>query len=315
MLDVPGMKSARLSNPSSVARVPADAVLRGLLWMFLSSLAFASMIMCVRVSSAKFTTFEMTFWRSLFGVLILLPFMARGGFVRLRTRQLGYHTLRSVIQFTGVVLWFYAIGHINLSQGQSLQFTVPLFTVGLAAIFLGERVDIFRWIATLSGFAGVLIILRPGFNEVSVVAILTVVSAACYGGANVVTKVLQREDSSETIVFYMCLMHTPVALIIALALGFTIPALADWPALVGIAIAATLAHYFLAQGLGAAPAGVVMPFDFLKLPVVTALAYVLFAEIPDLWAWIGAVVICGATYFVMRRETRLGRSAVKAAEA
>ena len=138
--------------------------LRGFVWITLSTFAFMSMVMVVRHLSDSYNTGELAFWRALIGLGLLAPIFARSGSALFRTTQFRYHLLRNVMHFVGVAGWFYAISHINLSTGMALQFTVPLFTIVLAIFILGEKVDAARWVATAIGFAGVLVILRPGIE-------------------------------------------------------------------------------------------------------------------------------------------------------
>ena len=293
--------------PAAGAR-EARNVLHAVLWMLAGDVSFAVMIMFVRALTDSLSALELAFWRAMIGSLLMLPFMLRRGIRGLRTTRMGTHALRSVVQYLGIALWFSAIAHINLSQGTALQFTVPLFTIAMAAVFLKERVDPFRWAITVAGFGGVLVVLRPWSAEIPPVAIVAIVSAAGYAAANVVTKDLQRTESSETIVFYMNVMHVPLALVPALFV-WTGPSLADWPAVLGMSVAASLAHYCLAQGLGKAPASVVMPVDFMKLPLVAGFAWVVFGEPSSVWAWLGGTIIFGATWLLTRRETRRARAA------
>ncbi len=278
--------------------------LRGGVWMFLSTFAFAAMVVFVRDASATFNAFEVTFWRALFGLAIMVPWLARVRLRRLATKRAHVHLTRNVVHFIGIVTWFHAVARINLSVGMALQFTVPLFTIAMAALMLKERVGAARWTATAIGFAGVLVIVRPDAGAIDSLAVITLVSAAFYAGSNIATKMIGRGDSSELVVFYMHLMHLPMALIAALVLGMTMPGWADLPVLFGVALSATLAHYLLAQALREADASVVMPIDFLRLPWVAALAFVLYGETPLAGAWIGGAVIFGATYYILRREAR-----------
>jgi drug/metabolite transporter (DMT)-like permease len=283
--------------------------LRGFIWITLSTFAFMSMVMFVRYLSDRYNTGELAFWRALLGIALLAPIFARSGSALFRTSQFRYHLLRNTMHFVGVAGWFYAIAHINLSTGMSLQFTVPLFTIVLAILVLREKVDAARWVATAVGFAGVLIILRPGVEPVTLAAIAAIVSAVGYAAANIATKVLMRNCSSDTIVFYMNIMHLPMALCLAWALGgISIPALADIPWLFGLAASATLAHWLLAKALGEADASLIIVVDFTKLPWVTLAAFVFFAETPVVWAWIGGAVIFASTLYIVRREARAARS-------
>ena len=281
---------------------------RGMVWMFLSTFAFTSMVGFVREATATFNAFEVTFWRAFFGLVVMVPWLVRVRFRRLRTTRAKIHLTRNVVHFIGIVMWFYVVARINLSVGIALQFTVPLFTIAMAALILKERVDAARWTATAIGFAGVLVIIRPDTGAVDVLAAITLMSAAFYAASNIATMAIGREDSSELVVFYMHLMHLPMALIGALVFGISVPSWSDLPTLVGVAVSATLAHYLLAQALREADASVVMPIDFLRLPWVAALAFTLYGEIPEPGAWIGGAIIFGAAYYILRRESRVGRT-------
>ena len=156
--------------------LPAN--IRGFIWILLSTFSFMAMVMLVRHLSDRYNTGELAFWRASLGLLLLAPVFLRRGQSLFRTRQVDLHLVRNSLHFVGVPGWFYAISTINLSVGMSLQFTVPLFTIVLAILILRERVDAARWIATAFGFAGVLIILRPGMEPVTLAAVAAIVSAA-----------------------------------------------------------------------------------------------------------------------------------------
>jgi drug/metabolite transporter (DMT)-like permease len=281
--------------------------IRGCVWMFLSTFAFAAMVGFVREASNSFNAFEVTFWRALFGLAFMIPWLVRVRLRGLGTARAGLHLTRNIVHFIGIIAWFYVVERINLSVGIALQFTVPLFTIVMAAAILKERVDAARWTATAIGFAGILVIVRPDTGAFDALAAITLVSAAFYAGSNIATKAIGRADSSEVVVFYMHLMHVPMALAGALAFGMSVPGWADLPVLAGVAVCATLAHYLLAQALREADASVIMPIDFLRLPWTASLAYVLFGETPLAGAWIGGAVIFVATYYILRREARAGR--------
>jgi drug/metabolite transporter (DMT)-like permease len=298
---------------SPIARFRAlPPVLRGGLWMVLGTFAFAAMIILVRKTSQTFSAFEIAFWRAAFGLVFMAPWLARVGLAGFRTQRAGSHAIRNVFHLIGIVTWYYAVSRINLSEGIALQFTVPLFTIGLAVLLLGERVDARRWIATLVGFAGVLVILRPGFAVIDVVALVTLLSAAFYAVSNVYTKFIVRTDSPDVVVFYMNLMQLPLALALAVAAGWTTPGWADLPWLAAVAASATLAHYLLTLAFREADASVMIPIDFLKLPWVAALAFIFFDEVPAVWGWLGGLIVFGSTYYIVRREARIVRSSAAA---
>ena len=155
--------------------LPAN--IRGFIWILLSIFSLMAIVMLVRHLSDRYNTGKFAFWRASLGLLPAPVFLRRGQSL-FRTRQFDLHLVRNSLYFIGVAGCFYAISTINLSVGMSLQFTVPLFTIVLAILILRERVDAARWIATALGFAGVLIILRPGMEPVTLAAVAAIVSAA-----------------------------------------------------------------------------------------------------------------------------------------
>lgn len=286
-------------------------VARGMVWMLLSVLAFVSMIMLVRHTSERFSPFELAFWRALSSLILMAPFLWRGGLRGLYTPCFRLHACRNAFHFIAIVAWFYAISKINLSLGISLQFTVPLFTVALAILVLGEKIDGPGLIVTGVGFSGVLFALRPGLADIEPVALITLGSAFCYAVPNIFTKLIARTDSSDLVVFYMNLMHLPLALTGALIVGLTPPNLADIPWLFAVGATGTLAHYLLAQALRECDAARVIPLDFLKLPLVALFAYLIFDQRPDLWSWAGGAIIFAATYYIVQREALRSRRRVQ----
>jgi drug/metabolite transporter (DMT)-like permease len=274
--------------------------LRGVIYMALSTFCFAAMILFVRVASAKFSAFEIAFWRALFGLALMIPWLVRTRLAGVRTKRLKFHILRNAIHVGGVTLWFYAVSRMNLTEAMALQFTVPLFTMLLAVVFLGERLDGMRWAATAVGFFGVLVILRPGWIDISLAALTVLASSCLYGFTNFATKLLSTTESGNTVVFYMNVVHLPFTLLGAVFFWVT-PALADLPWLAGVGLAAYGAHFFLTAAFRNADATVVMPVDFIKLPVMAVLAFTFLGEVPDIWSWIGGAVIFAATYFNLRR--------------
>lgn len=285
---------------------------RGLLWNLMSAFAFMSMIMLVRYMSKGYNTGELFFWRAAIGLVLFMPVVLRAGPTLFRTRRAGLHVFRNLMHFVGIACWFYAVAAMNLSMAMALQFTIPLFTIVLAILFLGEKVEPARWLATAIGFAGVLIILRPGMEPITLAAVMALVSAVGYAGSNVTTKALVREDAGDTVVFYMNLMHVPMALVLAEVLGgLKLPPLADLPWLIAIGACGTAAHWLMARALSVADASLVVIIDFTKLPWVTLGALVIFGEAPVVWAWVGGAVIFFATFYIARREARAKAPAAK----
>lgn len=274
--------------------------------MLASTVFFASMHACVRFISAEIHPFEVTFFRNLFGFVALVPWLVIQGLEPLRTRRIGLHFARAGTNVVAMLMFFMALSMTPMVQVQALAFTAPLFTTVLAALLLKEAVRIRRWMATLAGFIGALIIIRPGFQPIDAGALLTLASAAVWAVTMIIIKQLSRTDSAFTITAYMVILMTPMSLIAA------VPVWA-WPNgtqlgwLAACGITGTVAQFLMAHAFRLADTSVVLPLDFMKVVWGALIAWLWFSEVVGIWTWIGALIIfTGATYIVFR-ERRLER--------
>ncbi len=290
------------------ARLRAIPVpVQGALYMTGAAFGFAVMNAIIRELSQALHPFEIAFFRNLFSLLFMLPLLFRGGGLALRTERLGAHLLRALIGLGGMLAWFSALASLPLTEAVALNFTVPLFATIGAALFLGEVVGIRRWSATAVGFLGVLIILRPGFTEITPVMSLPILASLFMASAMLMVKSLSRTETAGTVVLYMVLIATPLSLIPALFVW-------RWPDTTGLLLLlllggiATLAHLAFSRACARADASAVIPFDYLRLPFVGVIGYLVFGELSDLWTWVGAGVIAGAAIYIARREARLARA-------
>jgi drug/metabolite transporter (DMT)-like permease len=283
-----------------------STVLAGASWMLAQAASFASMVAVVRWLSPTYSAYEIVFFRCVVAIALQLPWFCRSGFRELTTQRLGLVVLRGLFGFAGMAAWFVALGRLPLSDAVALQFTLPLFTVVGAALFLGERVDARRAMATLVGFAGALVIIRPGFAEVSPAALIVLLSALLYAGTHLTTKALAGRVSGQMLAFQFHVISLPLALGPAIP-DWVTPPLADWPWLVALGGFGTLAHVFMGRAYRLADASVIVPIDFSKLVMAGAFGWVLFREVSDAWTWLGAAVIFGATTYITRFEARRER--------
>ncbi len=282
-------------------------VLKGALWATAAA-AFHSLVpVAVRLLSESMPAIEIVFLRNLIGLMALFGFFAWRGLGRLHTARIGLHFQRTVLNFAGMWLWFAALGLMPLGQAVALHFTVPLMAVLLAVMILGERPGVARWIATLIGFCGVLVILRPGMIEVDLPALMVLGSAVSYAGVSTYTRVLGRTESPIVTTFYYQLMLTLFAAGPAFFV-WQMPGWHDVPALLLVAFAGTVAPYCLIRAYMHAEASMVAPIDFLRLPFTTLMAIFLFAEPTELWTWVGAAIIFASTTFITRREAKAART-------
>lgn len=283
----------QLSHPTAVAV--------GL--MLISALASSVMHVIVRIASQEISSLQVTFLRSIFAFLVLVPFMIRSGHMKLRTKRPWLHIVRGVLSFLSVASWYYALATIPLAEATALSFTSTIFVTAGAALFYGERVGAMRWGAVLLGLTGTLVILRPGFAIVSWGAILTVASGLLFAAAMLIVKTLARSDDNLTIIFYAPLLVAIFAF--PPAVPFWI-----WPSgtiwLIGLAMGtlAAISHWVVTEALRIGQASVTMTADYSRLVWTTLIAYVLFKELPDAWTWAGSALILASTIFITLNETR-----------
>ena len=286
--------------------------LRGMGCMLLSTLAFVCMHVSVRHVSEGLHPFEIAFFRNLFSFVPLLPWIYRDGLAVFRTDRIGLHGLRSVMNILAMLAFFTALTITPLVQITALSFTAPLFATVFAVLILRETIRARRIAALVIGFVGTLVILRPGLIAIDLGSALVLASAIIWAGTVMVIKVLARTESSVTITAYMALFMTPLALAPA-ALVWVWPDLTQLMWLLLIGIFGSVGQLLVAQALRDADTTVVMPLDFLKLIWAAALGYLVFAEIPVVWTWVGGLMIAGSASYIAYRENKL--KTVRSAEA
>ncbi|MDP6883810.1 MAG: DMT family transporter, partial [Rhodospirillales bacterium] len=248
--------------------------IRGALWITLANLCFTAMAGIIRHVSADVHPFEIAFFRAFFGLIFMAPWFLRIGLSSLRSRRVGMHVCRSLFMLGAAMTWFTAISLMPIAEVTALSFTTPLFATLGAALFLAERVGLRRAAAIGVGFAGAMIILRPGIETLTMPALAALAAAAFSAAGMVVVKSLSRTESAATIVTYVGLLLTPLSLVPALFVWSTpSPGSLAWLAALGLV--ANLGHLSFARAMAAADASAVLPFDFLKLLFTATLGYLL----------------------------------------
>ena len=276
------------------------------LWMMGSIAAFTAMAIAGRAVKDVHDTFEIMTWRSLIGfVLVLGVAVARGRLAEVRTDRLRSHLLRNVVHFTGQNLWFHALAMIPLAQVFALEFTSPLWVIGLAALFLGERITRAKVIAGGLGFVGILAVARPDFANLDPGVAAALLSAVCFAATSVLTKALTRNESIVSILFWLTCMQLCMGLVaagwdgdLALPTAQTLP----WLALIGVC--GLCAHFCLTSALALAPAGIVAPMDFARLPVIFVIGRVWYDEPVAPGVLLGAGLIVAGILINLRAGNR-----------
>jgi S-adenosylmethionine uptake transporter len=285
----------------AATRPPISAAVTGAAWMLFAGLWYTLTGAIVRHLSASLPVFELAFLRAGLTLLLFLPYAVQAGRAGLVTRQFRVHALRSVLTYAGIVFWFFGVSAIPLGDYYALYFTMPLFTIAGAALALRERVPPQVWIAVAVGFAGALVIIRPGLIAVSLGAVCALAAALTYAGSNVVTRVLSRHDPVAVVVIYSNFLVLLIGLVPA-ALVWRTPTWAETPYVLALGVASTFAQYCYTRAIATAYARVVQPFDFFRLPIAAVLGFFLFGETLEVWTWVGAVIIFAAGSDVLRHE-------------
>jgi drug/metabolite transporter (DMT)-like permease len=285
-----------------------SAVLQAAAWMSGAIVAFTSMAMAGRAVAVEHDTFETMVFRSIVGfVVVLIVAKAAGTLGQINTRRMGLHVMRNVSHFTGQNLWFYAITVIPLAQVFALEFTSPLWVMALAAIFLGERLTQPRVVAAALGFIGVLIVARPDTTTLDPNVLIAAAAAIGFAGSAIFTKLLTRTETVTCILFWLTAMQAIFGLTMAGYDGdIALPTAQSAPWLTLIAFAGLTAHFCLTKALILAPASIVMPIDFLRLPIIAVIGMLFYNEGLDLLVLLGGALILAGNLYMVRSESRRG---------
>jgi drug/metabolite transporter (DMT)-like permease len=272
---------------------------RGAAWMSGAVLSFLAMALAGRELSASLGTFQILFFRSLIGLVVIGVLAWHAGWARLRTAHPALHIGRNLAHFGGQFGWFFAIAAIPLAEVFAIEFTIPLWTALLAVLFLGERLTARRMAAIAVGLAGVLLILRPGAGLMHPAAFAALAGAVAYAVSYVLTKRLTPTEAPLAILFYMTVVQLPLGLVGALLQWRELAwPMAPWLLVVGLG--ALTAHYCIARAFALADIAVVIPVDFVRLPLVALIGYAFYGERLDALAVAGMVLIVGANLINLR---------------
>ncbi|MBY6115668.1 DMT family transporter [Mameliella alba] len=280
--------------------------LRGCLWMTGAIASFTIMAIAGRAVSLDLDTFEIMLFRSLIGIVIVVGAASLAGTLgHINRNRMRTHLLRNLFHFSGQNLWFFSITAIPLAQVFALEFTSPFWVMVLSALILGERLTKNRVAAAVLGFVGILIVTRPSPETAHIGQLTAALAAIGFAGSAVYTRLLTRTEKITCILFWLTVMQAGFGLICAGIDGdIALPAVSSLPWVALIAVAGLVAHFCLTTALSLAPATVVMPIDFARLPVIALVGVALYAEPLDPLVLLGAVIIFGANYANIWLETR-----------
>lgn len=266
--------------------------------------SLSAMHAIVRFLSSSIHPFELAFFRSLLGFIVIMPLLLRGGIDSVRTHQPRLQMLRGVVSIAAMMSWFYGLSMVPLADATALSFTNVIFGSLAAMIFLRERMTMARGVAVSIGFVGVLVILRPGFAQIDIGVVCVLFSALCWGFSVVIVKQLSRTDSAVSIVAWVGIQLSILSLPFALSVWIW-PTTEQWLWLSLLGALATIGHLCMVQGLKLADAMTIFPLDFTRLIWASLFGLFIFSESPDVWTFVGAGIIVISGTFMLSREDRI----------
>ena len=282
------------------------ASLRAGIWMTGAMLSFTLMAISGRSLADKLDTFEIMTYRSLIGIVIVLAVAFYAGTWRqFSTQRLGLHLVRNLFHFAGQNLWFFALIYVPLSQMFVFEFSSPLWVAIFAPLILSERLTLTRFFAATIGFVGILVVVRPDFSNLPPELIAAALCAIGFAGATITTKLLTRTETITCILFWLVTLQALFGFIMAGYDGqIDVPQGTEWGWLTLIGVCGLCAHFCITSALQLAPATVVTPSEFLRLPMVSIVGVWLYSEGLEWQVFVGALVVLGANWMNIRAETR-----------
>ncbi|MGL5364982.1 MAG: DMT family transporter [Plesiomonas shigelloides] len=282
----------------------------GASWMILAGMAFAAINTLTQYVSINMhiPSTSVALYQYLVALVVMLPWLLKVGLRRsLSTEHLGQHIFRIFLSVIGIQCWLWALAYpIPIWQGIALIMTSPLFATLGSGLFLGEKVGAARWIATLSGFVGAMIILEPWSDNFQLITLLPLAAAFFWASYSLMVKKLSHHDSPTTMVVYLLILITPFNLLLALP-EFTVPQGTGAVMLGLVGLLTAFAQMAIAKAYASADASCVQPFDNFKLPINVAAGWLVFGWAPPGRLWLGAAIIVAATAFITHWEQRASR--------
>jgi drug/metabolite transporter (DMT)-like permease len=282
---------------------PLTPLIRGALLIMLSATLVAVDTVIARIVTQDVNSLVLVFFRNLFGVIFLLPLVLRAGLRSFTTRRPWGHFLRAAIKIAALIAFYYGVSQIPVAEATAIAFATPLFIAAGAALFLGESLRHGRLLAILVGFAGVLVILRPGVAVIHPAALAVVASTVGLAAIALLMKVLTRTEPPNTIAVINITLSAPLALIPALFL-WTTPSWQSLGLMLVQGALGTVSQLAVTRAVYVSDVSLIMPIDFVRLPIVAGLGFLVLGQVPDRWMWIGAAIICLAILLLLRSGRR-----------
>jgi drug/metabolite transporter (DMT)-like permease len=250
------------------------------------------------------------FFRFFLGLVIILPYIIKKKDTVLKTTHLKQHFLRAILGLPAMLLYFSALVLLPIEKLTAISFVVPLIVTVLAVFFLGEKIYIYRTLALLLGFSGMLVIIRPGFVDISIGVYMVLFSALLWSINIIITKKISKDDSAITILAYQSIFMSLLSFFIVLFF-WEMPSLKTFIYLILAAMCGTVLHLTLNHAFKLVDVSMTQPYSFLNLVFASIIGYFVFDEIPDLYTWIGALIIFTGVLIISYREMKLDKEIIR----
>tara|TARA_B100000686_G_scaffold348168_1_gene438573 strand:+ start:1519 stop:2403 length:885 start_codon:yes stop_codon:yes gene_type:complete len=260
------------------------------IWMSISAVMYVISIAIGRHLAPSIDVFQIAFLRNLFAMLFMLPWLMNAGLAAMQTKQVGLHIARGMMSSINVTLLFAAVALIPIAEMSAINFLQPIIGAAVAGIFLGELIGKHRWLVIFLGFLGALLIIRPGFSEFNLGIGYALGSALAGALVSILIKTLVRKDPPDTIAAWLFLTQTLILLVPTIFV-WKPPSLPEWGFFTLIGLMSVILQRTYNRGIQAADISIAMPFNFTRLIWASLLGWIIFSEFPDVWTWIGGVVI------------------------
>jgi len=276
---------------------------RAIFWMIGALVSFTTMAIATRELTDTMDPFVIVFFRTSVALILILIIVMTLGWRNISTKNLPIHIFRNTIHYLGNLTWIIGVSLIPLAQVFSLEFSAPIWVAIFAVAFLKEKLTFGKITAIVFGFTGILVILRPGFIAIDQGSIAVLCAAFFFAAVHVITKSLSKVDTPLTILFLMYTMQLPISAVGAY-LFWILPSWSDLPWIFLVGLTSLTAHYSMTRAMILADVTVVIPIDFMRMPIIAVIGYYLYTEPYSIWVFIGAILIFSGNYINIYQERK-----------
>jgi len=281
------------------------------IFLIITSVFFGTvMLSFLKIAQEDVNVYVAGFFRFFLGLVIILPYIIKNKDAVLKTTHLKQHFLRAILGLPAMLLYFSALVLLPIEKLTAISFVVPLIVTILAVFFLGEKIYIYRTLALILGFSGMLVIIRPGFVDISIGVYMVLFSALLWSVNIIITKKISKDDSAITILAYQSIFMSLLSFFIVLFF-WEMPSIKTFIYLILAAMCGTVLHLTLNHAFKLVDVSMTQPYSFLNLVFASIIGYFVFDEMPDLYTWIGALIIFTGVLIISYREMKLDKDIIR----